>query len=400
LLQDVARGPGENAHALGASLARAAEELARVRASVEAARLQFLDALTTRFLRKRDTDPQVHEKLETARQLLAPHLSQEHARGSRTAEATDVAPDDESVVYHITSLLWSAGRGLAPPRQSAPDAAHSRAPSAAAPAARHPTAKNLPADELTPDAAGLLHAFSELIARNDKTIAQVDNVRIALEQADSDWNAHELRDVLRDGAHELLLLHRAVAQDLNDLQTRLKRLLASLPIGATGPARVFDRDIFLRSLELEAYRAQRYDYPLSVAIIDPSRLGAFVYATAAAGNTRQVLRSYADKVFARLRASDFVGRHGSHSFAVALPNTRRDQALCALRKIQSFAAASHYVYAGRERAVPTFYGGLTSYAAGESPATVLARAERALRRASGFDHHRIEVETAPGFGAR
>jgi PleD family two-component response regulator len=42
--------------------------------------------------------------------------------------------------------------------------------------------------------------------------------------------------------------------------------------------------------------------------------------------------------------------------------------------------------------MPTFSTGLTRYAPGETPASLLARADKALSRAKGKGRNRIEIE--------
>lgn len=387
LLQHAARGPHPAARTLGESLERAADELGRMHGHVDEAYLEFLDALAARFLKQADIPEDLRTPLEAARQTLAPLLAQPRASHPPTEPRPHASTDIESLIYHVTTLLWSAGRPPARVREVRPA---DDAPTTAEPA--HAPPANIDELELSPEVAGLLGALAQAVKRNLRAIGHVDSVRLALEQADASWETRELRDILVGGARELLALNRTLDQELQDVQQRLKRIAATTALGAPGPVRIYHRDVFLRSLEHEAYRANRYGYPLSVAVIDPARLSGTTHFSAA-GATRQMVRSYTQQVFSRLRASDIVGVHGRHSFAVAMPNTPREHALSALRKIQTYAAATHYVYAGRKRAVPPFYGGLTWYAPGETPTTVLARAERALKRACSFDHHRIEVET-------
>jgi GGDEF domain-containing protein len=375
------------ARTLSDNLAHAAKELERMHGYVDEAYLEFLDTFVAHFLKQPDLTGGLRAPLEAARQVLAPLRAKPRESAARAESRPHTATDVESLIYHVATLLWSAGQPPMRARKTSPPTGTEKE----APASRAEAAQ-LDEGEMSPEISGLLGALAQAMKRNLRAVEHIESVRIALEQTDTGWEPGELRDILAGGANELLSANKSLDEELRYMHKRLSRIAATAALGAPGPVRISQRDVFLRSLEHETYRAHRYGYPLSVAVIDPARLVGSTNLSAA-GAPRQMVRGYTQQVFSRLRASDIVGVHGRHSFAVAMPNTPREQALSALRKIQSYAAATHYVYAGRKRPIPGFYGGLTWYAPGETPATVLARAERALKRACSFDHHRIEVET-------
>jgi GGDEF domain-containing protein len=379
---------GEASRAIAESLSRGALERERIHDWVDRAYLQFLHGLTARYLVSDKTGPAARERLTKLRSHLAERLA---ALGELLPEPSDPAnggADAVSFTHQVTSLLWSASQSAA-----------NGSPQPDAPVAKEVTAGS--AANLAPAFNALYIAIQQAGERAGDAAAQIEAVRIALDQSRPDWDARELREVLLDAARELLTVNTDLSRQLEEIRARASDTTAvPAPTVTTSSApAVASRDAFLRALALETERARRYGQPLSVAIIRPASppgMNPFV----GTGAARQVLRSYSEHVFARLRVCDIVGQHDRASFALALPNTDGEQALDALRKIQTHAASAHFVYAGRRRPVPWFYGGVTAYAHGESPATVLARAERALRRARHYDAHRIEIETPPGASRR
>lgn len=225
----------------------------------------------------------------------------------------------------------------------------------------------------------------------------------ALLHIDSVEEVAAFREILIGGVEELLQGQAALAGSLNStgdylriiesdserLQDELhKARLMSLTDEFTG---LPNRRAFMRRLEDEIGRAQRYDTPLSLAIVD---LDEFKIINDTFGHVAgdQVLQCYAEHMLSTFRHHDLVARYGGEEFAVLLPNTTLEGAQRALSKVQSRVAKNQCIHDGRALLLPTFSAGLALYVAGEQPVRLIEKADRALYRAKHLGRNRIELE--------
>ena len=382
---------------------------------------------------------QVQTRLDQAYSMLLHMLLESYAR----------SPDAETVTRINAQLigLREAQRGEAPP--PAPAAPAAEAPVATAPAPARESAAAAPdvvaterpvtadadaGEELSAEAgapaferrvhsAYRLHldrkrdeieklqeqlavSVAEAIAQNREFGALLQIELSALQQAETHNEIEELKQILVGGIEELIQgqrtldakLHRTgdylklVKSDAQDLRDELHKVrLLSLTDEFTGLA---NRRAFMRRLQDEIGRAQRYGSSLVLALLD---LDEFKAINDAYGHTAgdEVLRSYAQHVLSILRHHDMVARYGGEEFAVLLPNTDRDGAVAAISKIRNRALELRCEYGGKLLPVPTFSAGLTVYAPGESPKDLIDRADRALYRAKHMGRNRTEVEPPP-----
>jgi diguanylate cyclase (GGDEF)-like protein len=229
----------------------------------------------------------------------------------------------------------------------------------------------------------------------------------ALLQIDSVEEIAAFRQILIGGVEELIQGQAALAGSLNNtsdyiriiesdserLQDELhKARLMSLTDEFTG---LPNRRAFMRRLEDEIGRAQRYDTPLSLAIVD---LDEFKIINDTYGHIAgdQVLRCYAEHMLSIFRHHDLVARYGGEEFSILLPNTMLEGAQCALSKVQGRVAQSQCEHGGRVLLLPTFSAGLALHAPGEQPIRFIERADRALYRAKHLGRNRIELELPAG----
>ncbi|HWR87877.1 MAG TPA: GGDEF domain-containing protein [Acidiferrobacterales bacterium] len=229
----------------------------------------------------------------------------------------------------------------------------------------------------------------------------------ALLQIDSVEEAAAFRQIMIGGVEELLQGQSALAGSLDStsdylriiesdserLQDELhKARLMSLTDEFTG---LPNRRAFMRRLEDEIGRAQRYDTPLSLAIVD---LDEFKIINDTFGHVAgdHVLRCYAEHMLSTFRHYDLVARYGGEEFSVLLPNTTLEGAQRALSKVQSRVAKSQCEHDGRALLLPTFSAGLALYVPGEQPIRFIERADRALYRAKHLGRNRIELEQPVG----
>ena len=229
----------------------------------------------------------------------------------------------------------------------------------------------------------------------------------ALLQIDSVEEVAAFREILIGGVEELLQGQAALAGSLNStgdylriiesdserLQDELhKARLMSLTDEFTG---LPNRRAFMRRLEDEIGRAQRYATPLSLAIVD---LDEFKIINDTFGHIAgdQVLQCYAEHMLSTFRHHDLVARYGGEEFAVLLPNTTLEGAKRALSKVQNRVAKNQCTHDGRTLLLPTFSAGLALYVPGEQPLRLIEKADRALYRAKHLGRNRIELEPPAG----
>jgi len=258
-------------------------------------------------------------------------------------------------------------------------------------------------DEIEKLQEALAKSVTEAITQNREFGALLQIELRALQQADGAKEIEELRQILVGGLEELIQgqhaldskLHRTggylklVKADSERLHDELNKVrLLSLTDEFTG---LPNRRAFMRRLQDEISRSQRYGSSLALAMIDLDEFKAINDLHGhAAGDA--ILRSYATDVLTVLRHHDLVARYGGEEFAVLLPNTSRDGAIAAIEKVRARARDTSCDFDSRVLRLPTFSTGVALYTLGESPTDLIDRADRALYRAKRLGRNRIEFE--------
>lgn len=261
-------------------------------------------------------------------------------------------------------------------------------------------------DEIEKLQETLAKSVTEAVQQNREFGALLQIELRALQQADGAAEVEQLRQILIGGIGELIQGQRQLGQKLHRTGDYLKLIksdsqrlrdelnkvrLLSLTDEFTG---LPNRRAFMRRLQDEISRAQRYGIPLAMALIDLDEFKAINDTFGHAGGD-EVLRCYATQVLTVLRHHDLVARYGGEEFAVLLPNTAQDGALAAMAKVRERAQAAHCVADGRKVPMPTFSAGVTLYVPGEAPNVLIERADRALYQAKRGGRNRAEIELGP-----
>lgn len=196
---------------------------------------------------------------------------------------------------------------------------------------------------------------------------------------------HDLAEKL-DSTHHYLQLIESDSRQLSDELTRVR--LLSLTDELTG---LPNRRAFLRRIEDEVARVQRYGFPLSLALMD---LDFFKQVNDKYGHAGgdEVLQIYSKNILSIFRHHDLVARYGGEEFAVLLPNTDAEGSLRALTKVKNRAAETRWQANGELLPVPTFSAGLSLYKPGETASAFIERADKALYRAKRLGRNRVEVD--------
>ena len=261
-------------------------------------------------------------------------------------------------------------------------------------------------DEIEKLQETLAKSVTEAVQQNREFGALLQIELRALQQAEGAAEVEQLRQILIGGIGELIQGQRQLGQKLHRTGDYLKLIksdsqrlrdelnkvrLLSLTDEFTG---LPNRRAFMRRLQDEISRAQRYGIPLAMALIDLDEFKAINDAFGHAGGD-EVLRAYANQVLTVLRHHDLVARYGGEEFAVLLPNTAQEGAVSAMAKVRERAQATHCAVEGRKIPMPTFSAGVTLYVPGEAPNVLIERADRALYRAKRSGRDRVEIELGP-----
>ena len=223
--------------------------------------------------------------------------------------------------------------------------------------------------------------------RQTEDVSEIENLRWNLiREIEKLLKGHnELADKL-DNTQHYLQLFASDSRELTDELTRVRLLsltdeLTSLP----------NRRAFMRRLEDEVARVQRYGFPLSFVLMDLDHFKAVndEYGHAAGD---EVLRVYSRNILSIFRHHDMVARYGGEEFAVLLPNTDSDGAVRALNKVRRRANETRWQTNGTMSNVPTFSAGVSLYKPGESANAFIERADKALYRAKRLGRNRIELD--------
>jgi diguanylate cyclase len=196
---------------------------------------------------------------------------------------------------------------------------------------------------------------------------------------------HELADKL-DSTHHYLQVIESDSRQLTDELTRVR--LLSLTDELTG---LPNRRAFLRRLEDEVARVQRYGFPLTLALIDLDKFKEVNDKYGHAGGD-EVLRVYSKNILSIFRHHDLVARYGGEEFAVLLPNTESEGAVRALNKVKNRCAETRWQSDGSAVSVPTFSAGLALYKPGETSTAFVERVDKALYRAKRLGRNRVELD--------
>lgn len=249
----------------------------------------------------------------------------------------------------------------------------------------------------------LAQKAAEAITQNKEFGALLEIERSALQQASSITEIENMKEILIGGTEELIAGQRNLTEKLNSsfeylqlIESDSERLhdelnkvrLLSLTDEYTG---LPNRRAFIRRLDDEIARVQRYNTPLSVVLIDLDNFKAVndQYGHPAGD---AVLAWYAQNVLPTFRHYDMVARYGGEEFAVLFPSTTEDGAERALNKIRKRITDAVCEFEGTDISVPTFSAGLTIYRAGDTQSTLIKRADKALYHAKSLGRDRVEME--------
>lgn len=248
----------------------------------------------------------------------------------------------------------------------------------------------------------LAQQVTEAITRNKEVDALLKTNLMNLQQPSLTGNLEDLKNMLISGLEELVQGHKVLRENLQNTKNYLKEVEhdrralrdALSKARKTGIADELtglpNREVFIKQFDAEVARARRYGFDLAIALIDLNGLRA-INDDYGSDTGDEVLRQYAGKVLSQFRGYDMAARCGADEFAVLLPNTQRDGALRAVKKAQKTAQGISFRHRGRDVSLPGFSCALALYSPGETPETLMKRAQSALDQAKNTPNKVIVV---------
>ncbi len=214
----------------------------------------------------------------------------------------------------------------------------------------------------------------ELEMRRQNIIREIQNIRNSHQEYLNGFSR------INKTIQELDAGNRQLDEELNRVR------LLSMTDDLTG---LHNRRAFQQRLKEEIGRADRYQTPLTVIIMD---LDEFKSINDAHGHRvgDLVLKLYSTEVFSIFRQHDMVTRYGGEEFAVILPNTDAEGGLRAISKVKRKVNKVVCKYQDIRFGLPTFSAGLAQYHPGEDVSDFVHRADTAMYLAKSKGRNLVE----------
>ena len=186
---------------------------------------------------------------------------------------------------------------------------------------------------------------------------------------------HDVALEQRDPAQLLEEIARLRA-DVARLESRVEELDRLAHRDALVP--LFNRRGMLRELEMMIARHERHETPAAVLFVDLDDLKMLNDKFGHMGGDAALV-NVAQKLLAGTRANDCVARLGGDEFCVLLDHADEKSALETAERLVDAIACEDFLFEGTPIPLSVAIG-LTLIQEGDTPATVLARADKAMYR--------------------
>jgi diguanylate cyclase (GGDEF)-like protein len=191
---------------------------------------------------------------------------------------------------------------------------------------------------------------------------------------------------LRKGREELA----AANQALREKNDELKEI--SITDDLTG---LHNRKHLMETLDQELARAQRYDHPFSMLMIDIDHFKAYNDTFGHLAGDRALAR-IASVFVACVRRIDYVARYGGEEFVIILPETKAEAAVSVAKRIRTRVAATKPRDDADDRPLTVSIGVAGFPECGGTPESIIAGADTALYQAKGLGRNRVACSHSKG----
>ena len=141
------------------------------------------------------------------------------------------------------------------------------------------------------------------------------------------------------------------------------------------------------AIEREFSRADRHNANLCIAMMDIDHFKK-LNDTLGHATGDQALTHFAKVIKDVLRTTDVLARYGGEEFIIIMPATPKDEAVTVVTRVQRELTKNFFLNKG-ERVLITFSAGVAERKPGESPETLIPRADAALYEAKNTGRNRV-----------
>ncbi len=172
----------------------------------------------------------------------------------------------------------------------------------------------------------------------------------------------------------------------SDIEVQYHEILYRMIIvdGLTG---IHNKSFFLETLEREIQRADRYQHPLALVMLD---VDFFKHTNDTYGHLAgdYVLRELAQLLKDHIRPSDLVARYGGEEFALILPATARSGAVTMSEKLRAMVAVHPFSFQSKTIAL-TLSIGVAQWVPEWTMTQLIQQADKKLYEAKGQGRNRV-----------
>ena len=252
--------------------------------------------------------------------------------------------------------------------------------------------------------AGFVDHLSEFA---DSTSDYHDKIEVCAEKISKTQNISQPEDVLTEVMHETRIVQlnaqrsrdelRAAKQRALEAEQRISELQSELDKASdlvrhdqlTGTLnRRGLEEIFAK----EAGRAQRRNSPLCVALLDIDNFKKLNDTLGHAAGDAALIH-LAAVIRETMRPQDTIARLGGEEFLILLPDTDIEDASRAVVRLQRELTKKFFLH-NNDKLLITFSAGVTSMATGDSQASLIERADKAMYHAKQTGKNKVSISPA------
>ena len=249
----------------------------------------------------------------------------------------------------------------------------------------------------------MLAGFVDHVARiSDSTSGYHDKIEQAAVRIGAAKNISELSDLIAEVVQETRSMQQSAARSRDDMvnlrskvdesEREIERLQAELAETSklvrhdqlTG---ALNRKGMQETLEKEVSRMRRREGSLCIALLDVDNFKALNDSLGHQAGDNALVH-LADVIRETMRPQDSVARYGGEEFLVILPDTRLEDGVAAITRLQRTLTRKFFLHVTEQKLI-TFSAGVAQVYLDELVDAVIARADRAMYQAKRAGKNRV-----------